>query len=221
MILGGDLFHLQHKGVLPIHLWWEDLFLFNSTLSDDFLEQLLELAAGNGAILVIITYFEDIVYSACADVYADLPEGSFHLWFWDGIGAVHVDDLESFADADVCLLDSLKETIEGFFVFVAGKDSTSSQLSQELLVSDWLTSIKIELSKQQVELTIGDIEAQGLDGTEELILAQLSTSILIELLEVSDHGDVVIVDELDQLSKHVLEGLVIDINWLKPILDDL
>lgn len=109
------------------------------------------------------------------------------------------------------MFDGLKETIKGFFIFVAGKDSASSQFPQEFLVSDRLTSIKIELSKQQIELSIRDIESQSFDGAEELILAQFSTSILIKLLEVSDHGDIVIVDELDELSKHILEGLVIDI----------
>ena len=56
------------------------LLLLNSTLSDDLLEQLLELAAGNCAILIVITNLEDIVYSACADVNADLSEGCLHFW---------------------------------------------------------------------------------------------------------------------------------------------
>lgn len=81
MILGGYLLHLQDKSMLPIHLRRKDLLLLNSTLSDDLLEQLLELAAGNGAILVIITYLEDIVHGTCADVNADFSEGCLHLWF--------------------------------------------------------------------------------------------------------------------------------------------
>ena len=58
------------------------------------------------------------------------------------------------------------------------------------------------------------------DRAQELVLVQLPAAVSIELLEVGHHGDVVVVDEFNELPEHVLEGLVVDVHRLKPILDD-
>lgn len=64
--------------MLPIKLGAKDFLLFNRTLPNDILEQLLELAARYSPILIIITHFEDVVDGIHADFDAYFPEGSFH-----------------------------------------------------------------------------------------------------------------------------------------------
>lgn len=221
MEFSGDFFHLEHKGVLPVQIAWKDLLLLNSTFSNDVFEELLKFIARNSTILIVIAELVDVVNSGDADVDSNFPEGCLHFRLGDGVGAIHVNDLEGLANTDVSLLDSSEESIQRLFLFVTSKDSAPSQLSQELLISNRLTSVQIKFSKQQLKLVIRDVESEGLDGAEEFIFGEFSTAVLIELFEVGDHGDVVVVDELDEPPEDTLEGLVVEINWLQSILDDL
>lgn len=83
MIFGGHFFHLQNEGMLPVKLTCKNLLLFYSTFPNDVLKELLKLTARNGAVLIIVAQFEDVVYGSDANIDSYFPKGSFHLGLAD------------------------------------------------------------------------------------------------------------------------------------------
>jgi hypothetical protein len=147
MIFCRNFLHLKNKCMFPIKLSRENLFFFNSTLSNNIIKQFLEFATINCSILIIITNLEYVFNGLHCNINSNFFKSSLHLRFSDSIGSIHINDLKGFFYTDIGLFNRLKQPIKSFFLFVSCKYSTSSKFSQELFISYWLATIQVEFSK--------------------------------------------------------------------------